>query len=314
MKTLTAHVVFPDRGVSIRRVGSVVIEQGWKQLTGKAEITLPRNVPDFEKRKIREVFRRGDRVEIWLGYNGSLVREFTGYIVTASADIPVAIRCEDEAYALKPIAVNYSRADTGLKEMLQDICPGYTVNAREGIRLGGVRWSKTNVGAVLEQLANEWGLYSHMEGSTLVCGIYHDTAAEALPIDMERQGVSNSLNYRNSEDILVKVQARSILANGEVVDVTVGEEGGDLLTLDYYNISVKAELEVLARADYERRKRGGFDGTLSLFAIPGLKHGSRVTLTSNVYPDRNGDYYIDEVRKVLDTSGYRDEITLGERL
>lgn len=314
MKAVTAHIVFPDRGVSIRRVSSVMIEQAWQQLTGKAEITLPRNVPDFEKRRVREVFRRGDRVEIYLGYNGQNTLEFSGYVVSVSADIPISIRCEDEAYKVKPIAVNYSSADTGLKEMLQAIVPGYSIRANEGIRLGGVRWSRTNVGAVLDKLASDWGIYSHLDANTLVSGVYYDTESPVLQIDLEKDGVSNELNYRNREDILVKVQARSILVNGEVLELSVGEDGGDLLKLDYYNITVRAELERLARADYERRKRGGFDGTLTVFAIPGLKHGRRIHLVSTVYPDRNGDYHVDAIKKTLDTGGYRNEIKLGERI
>ena len=51
---------------------------------------------------------------------------------------------------------------------------------------------------------------------------------------------------------------------------------------------------------------------LPLFGIPSVQHGQKVKLTSSLYEDRQGTYYIDSVKKTFrKDSGYRQEIGLG---
>src|SRR5690606_17943720 len=100
-------------------------------------------------------------------------------------------------------------------------------------------------------------------------------------------------------------KAISILKNGQKIDFEIGEDGGDNLNLSYYNITIKAELEKLAKADYEKRKTDGFTGSLTAFGIPYAHHGWKGNLKSVVYPDRNGLYFIEGVEKDFNTGGFR---------
>ncbi|MDD3458549.1 MAG: hypothetical protein PHO74_03650, partial [Weeksellaceae bacterium] len=95
-------------------MSDIKIESNWRQLTDTAEITLPRNVLFFEENDLREVFKRGDSVEIKLGYDDVLITEFTGYISQVFANIPILIRCQNEMFKVKQIPVNYSHANVSL--------------------------------------------------------------------------------------------------------------------------------------------------------------------------------------------------------
>ena len=70
---------------SIRRISEVSIESSWKTICDTAELVLPRNVKDFDSKKVKDVFRRGDKVEIYLcyGMDEDLKLEFSGYITKA---------------------------------------------------------------------------------------------------------------------------------------------------------------------------------------------------------------------------------------
>ncbi len=90
MKVMSADILFKEfegqKAIRIIKPSAVHIESGWKMLTDTASITLPRNVKDFDKLKVKEIFKVGRPVEIKLGYNGENATEFTGYITKTSAD------------------------------------------------------------------------------------------------------------------------------------------------------------------------------------------------------------------------------------
>ncbi|MFY0714130.1 hypothetical protein J1D01_10665 [Seonamhaeicola sp. NFXS20] len=318
---MNAHITFPEyngrKELIIKKVSSVEIESSFKLLTDKAVITLPRNVKFFDKNKVREVFRRGAPVIIALGYNGEYITEFQGYVTQVSANIPIQITCEDEMWKLKQLPVNVSYKSVTLKKLLEDIAPNYSVDALEGVELGGVRFAKTNVAAVLDKLQKDpYNLFSYMKGKQLVCGKYYsdDSNEDTVNFHLERNAVSNDLNYRNAEDIILKVKGVSVLKDGKKIEVEIGEDGGDTYQLTYYNIAVKAEVQKLLEKDYETKKRGGFDGSFTSFGTPSIAHGMKVNLESGLYPERSGTYYVEAVKKNFGKSGYRQEITLGGAL
>jgi hypothetical protein len=307
----------------LRNVNAVHIESGWKRLTDTAEITLPRKAIYLEQGKttvsfyeVKEYFKRGDAVIIELGYNGNYVTEFTGYITHVSADIPIKIKLEDEMYQLKKLPVNISFKTTSLQKLLKEIIPGYEVDALE-VELGSLRFAKTTVAKVLEFLKDEYSLFSYMDGKKLVCGkIYADDSdSETVELHLEKNVVNNDLNYKDKEDVLIRINAVSTLKNGDKIEVTVGDETGEERQLSYYGIEIEAELTKLANEDLKKYKVDGFTGSVKAFGIPFFKHGMKVNLTSDLYPDRNGLYYVEEtIVDFNDTPNYRRKGQLGDKV
>lgn len=319
MYRMVANIVFPDsRGVvgAIRHPGTVRIESSWKELTDRAEITMPRNCRWFKTRNVKEIFRPGDRVVIQLGYKGLLATEFTGYITQVSADIPVRIKCEDEMWKLRQIPVNYSNRGVTLQRMLRDICPGYEIDALEGVNLGSVKYAATNVAEVLSELSKgeNYNLYSYFKDGKLYCGKYYaqDSGREPVPFDLERIP-SNDLSYRDPGYRFVKVIGRGATIRGKKLEYSFGETGGDTIQVEYSKAQVMGELMRRVKEDYDRAKREGFTGNITAFGHPRVEHGWKAAINSFVYPDRNGIYYIDYVTRTWGPDGYRQQITLGER-
>lgn len=322
----SARVTFPAhngrRELVMRKVSFIRIESSRNTLTDSAEIQLPRNIKFFDNEQeftrldITKIFRMDDPVIIELGYgtDANLVEEFRGYIsAPVSAGVPIVIQCEDEMYPLKKIPVNYSSPSATLKGMLQDIVPGYEIDV-EDISLGGVRLSRTNVARVLKALTDDpWNLCCYMRGKQLIVESKERADLGIVKLNMERDLIDDNLNYRNSEEVLVKVKATSVLVNGQKLDFSFGEDGGQVVNLTYYNIVLPAEIEKRARADYSLLKKGGFDGDIRALGKPSVKHGMRVSLDSLLYPDRDGTYYVDTVVKEFKPADYSQNITLGRR-
>jgi len=302
--------------IVIKKITSVKIESSWKMLTDKATIVLPRKVKYFDINNIKSTFKKGDPIKIELGYDGKLIKEFEGYVTKVSADIPIVIECEDEMYQLKKIPVNISLKSSSLQNLLNKIVPGYSVDALE-VEIGSQRHAKSTVAKVLKYLQEEFSLYSYMKGKQLVVGkVYADDSdVEPIRLHLEKNVVNNDLNYKSKEDVLIKIIAVSTLKNGDKIEAQIGDEDGEERQLSYYNIELKAELEKLAKEDYKKYKVDGFDGTVKLFGIPIIRHGYKVELKSDLYPDRNGTYYVERTIIDFDDSPqFRRTIQLGDKV
>lgn len=318
MYIMTAKAVFlqwvDDNGqaLTVRRVAGIQISKSWKQRTQTATLLLPKNIGTFVNQNIKELFRRGDRVQLYLGYDGNDILEYEGYITRIGSKAPIEIQLEDEMSKAKRIAVNYVGKNIKLGDMLRKLAPGYEVKALDTM-IGDARFSKTNLGAVLEKLESELKLYSYFKGKTLYCGIYYAGNGETdkQSFVLERNVVGNDLNYRNKEDIVVKIEATSIQADGSKLEYSKGDEGGDVLTLAYYNVSSKKVLEQKVEKDYELAMTGGFEGSFTAFGLPSVQFGQRVQLQSKLITDSNGEYYIESVEKSFNGSGFRQKVQLG---
>lgn len=303
--------------IVLTRVTEIEFESTWKEIVDRGSLKLPRNVKFFDRQKVRDTFRRGDAITIYFGYDGNLVKEFEGYITEVAADIPIVIKFEDEMFKIKRLPVNFSSANVTLDKLFKTIIPGYDLEILEGVTLGAVRLPKTQVGPVLEKIQADWGLYTYMKGKTVVCGKYYadDSAENKVKFHLERNCVSTSLNYKNKEDVQIKIKVVSTLANGQKIEVDgIGDKDGNERQLTFYNINVKAELQKLGNLEYEKYKVDRFDGSFVAFGIPSVRHGLKAVLKSSLYGDREGTYYIEKVAKVFNNSGIRQTITLGDKL
>jgi hypothetical protein len=314
MKVMTCLIEFPGNTLlkEMRKPASIHIDTSFKELIAKAEITLPRNVSFFDKYKPREVFKRDQPVIISYGYNGNLIKRFTGYIVGVSADYPITIKLQDEMYMVKKIPVNYSAKSTTLDQLLKSIVKGYTINALEGVQLGSIRLAKTHVGAVLEKIRSDFGIYSYMDGKTLISGKYYadNTTDKIETLNLDTFIAENSLEYTNTDDVIALVKGKTTVKNVKV-EYQIGQEGGDVYDFEYKLATSLDVLKSKVNSDYARIRRGGYKGTLSAFGEPHFKHGLKVNLVSTIYPDRNGTYYIDAVTEDYSEQGIRQTLIFG---
>ncbi len=323
---MKARITFPKRkgrkAVILHAIENVLINSSSKSLTDTAELTLPRKVlkKTFDKTRVREVFRRGDWMRIELGYYDAqdkrkgLRREFEGYVTEVSADMPIRMKCEDEMWKLKQIPVDYSGKNVSLKQLLKDILPKYTIDASEKEFLGAVRYTETTAAEVLKQLQYDKNIYSYFKSGKLISGKRYNTS-RTHTFDLERNAVSERLQYRLAEDIKILIVAAN-MSKGKKTECKVGEAGGEVYRLNYTSPELIAleDLKQKAQADYDNRKADGLEGSFTAFGKPSVQHSEKVKVKSRIYTDRQGVYYVESVNKRFNPSGYRQEIRLGRRV
>ncbi len=293
----------------IRRFSSLNVVSSWEMLTDTAEIVVPRKSDVIDSNRVNELLKSGDPVIIRMGYDGELFTEFSGYIENVSTGSPVVISCEDEMFQLKRKTVSVSKERCTLKQLLQEIAKGYEVDC-EDTQLGNVRYSNMAVSAILEDLKEKTGLCSFFRGKTLVVG---KTTLDTKPVQLVIEKQANeSLKEKEVKKVWVKVE--SLQQHGKALTYETGDKGGTMLSIKQPNLT-KVEIKEVADRMYKQSQQKGLDGTITLFGVPRLVRGMSVELRSNMYSERNGNFYVDGTEKSMTSDGgYRQVLKLGKRV
>jgi hypothetical protein len=299
------------REFKIRRVSAVKIETSWQSLTDTAEITLPRKTRDFNRFRVTDWFREGDPVEIWLGYNGNLFLEFSGYIAKVPVGIPLELRLENEMYKLKRKTISVSLQNCSLKKLLQTIASGYDVKCDETKMLGSILYENKSASEIIEDL-KKTGINCWFEGKTLHAFTASKSELSPISIILEK-AASESLKQKAIEKTHVTI---SLLRKvGRKLKVEYGDKGaGNRINLEYSGINMTmTEMLSEAKKAYAQAMIPGLDGDVTLFGLPRVQHGMQMKLCSWLYPEKNGTYYVDAVTKTFDRGGYRQVCKLGNK-
>ena len=295
--------------ISIRRFIDVEIVTDFKQLTGTANVKFPRNIRNFDRQKVNDLFRKGDAISITLGYDGNEVEEFSGYVLQVSTGFPVEIKCEDEMYMLKRKTVSISKRSCTLKELLSEIASGYKIQCDDA-SIGSIRYSKVLASEILDDLKQKMGFYTYFRGKTLVCGRTSIDGGKHQQIVIEKQA-NDTLKEKSIEKVYVRME--SLQRNGKMLKFDIGEKSSNNIVLKQPNLT-EIEIKKIVHATYEQALKPGLDGELTLFGIPRLEHGMIANLVSVLYPEKNGSYYIDSVKKTVSPDGgYRQVAKLGNK-
>lgn len=301
--------------IKLRRFNSISIESSFKSLGDTAEITLPRYVRDYDRNKITEVFKEGDPVSISYGYDGKLAEEFSGYISKIGLGIPIVIKCDDEMYKLRRTRVSISKSDCTLKQLLQSVATGYEIECDNTALIGSVRYSNEYASVILDELKNK-NINVWFEGKVLRAFSVSKSDVEPVNITLEKTA-GESLSQKAIEEVyvIVKCLTRIKKRAQRYLTATWGEANAPCKIekkINGINLT-ETDLRNEAKAIYNLKKQPGLEGDLTLFGIPVIRHGMRIKLDSVLYPEKNGIYYVDAVKKILSRDGIRQTCKLGDK-
>ncbi|MEO2080605.1 MAG: hypothetical protein ABGW88_13675 [Leeuwenhoekiella sp.] len=306
-------------------ITSVQITSSWRNFTDTCFIQIPKAVHFRENgrlkpiKSIREYIKTGDKVKVELGYNRELVTEFEGYVSRSpQPTIPVVIECEDEMWQLKRKQVSVSIPDATVKQIVEASAPGYTINAIDEA-YGDFSALKTTPAKILEELRKTAGIYTFFRDGVLTSGkVYTDENITPVVANY-KFGVNiidTDLKYVDALDTKVKIYGTSVQSNGEVVRAEIGEEGGDIRREAHTEGLSQAQLKKKLERNYNLVKNfGGYEGTLTSFGFPIVRHGQTVRVVDTIYEQRDTMHLVDQVEiSASPDGGYRRVLELGKEV
>lgn len=288
---------------------SFVTRKSWKQLTQTATVKL-HNISG-----LLGAIKVGDPIVINGGEDGEMMEEFSGYVSEILPTIPVEIRCEDEMWKLKQEKVEGSWKSISLKNLLNFLVPGATIDCPE-VTLAPFRIDKGSTKRfVLQKLKDEYLLTAYYRGKNLFVGLpYIEKNLPEVVYHFQQNALAEGLIFKKKEDLKIKVHAISIFPNNTKIEKDFGDSDGDTTTLHFYN-KQESQLKALAEHQLERMKYDGYKGTFrSLGGHPFCDHSYTLWLEDDNYPEREMGVFADMVVTEYGPNGYYRTITPGKKV
>jgi hypothetical protein len=322
-------------------VHSIEIDSSYENLTDTCKIVIPRKLV-FEGLDLftgdNPIFKRGDKIEVSLGYVPNITKVFSGYIKTVGSNVPTVLECEDGMYQLKQYTVNYPSkkaldevisklkvhpATIPLKvklDELLDFCltpKDIKYEIVDNIDLGSFRAINATPAMILDKLKSEYGLYSYFKGDILKVGFANDASVTSeAEFKMEEVIInSDTLEWQRAEDVRIKCVAISMFPdNTKSEPIEFGDPDGNQITIHKYNMDSKS-LEFAAKEWIKENKYTGYRGEVETFGEPVMNHGDRAKITSDKLPERDGIYLIKKVKRIYGVNeGNHQIFTLGAKV
>lgn len=297
-----------------RHLIDLKIESSRKSLGDTATIKLAN-----PSRRLDTELKVGDEVKVWLGYDGEMNLEFQGYISAIKPNHPFEIECEDEVFKLKRTTVKKAWSSVTLKQLIRYLVPDAEL-AEElpDMTLSPFRLDNVSKAKALLQLKDDYGLDVYFRKGKLFAGLaYTDLSVPGKVVyDFQRNIIPRSceLVYRKKEDVVVKLKAIGILANGSKIEETVGDEGGEEFTKVFPGESNKSHLKAMAINSLDEYKYNGYLGSFKTWLLPYPQHGQVAVFFDREHPERRGSNFIDSITtEVSKSGGCRRTIKPGRR-
>lgn len=300
-------------------ISEIMVESSFKNLTDTATVKFPRNTK-LKDKNLRDVLKKGQWVNLEMGYNGKLYNSYAGYISAIKPNIPFELNCEDDMWKLKQKSFSASHANISLKKLVADMVSpiGVKFDVKADIELGKMRIEKKTIAKVLQGLKESHGLYAFFVKGVLYVGTpylsgFSYANEEERVYEMGRNIVGSDLEYTEADEMKIKIEAISILPNNKQVKASVGDEDGETHTLHFYGIEDEKQLKKTAEAEISKLKISGYKGSFTTMGDINSQHGQKAKIVDPYYPERQGTYRIEAVQTTFGTQGFKRKITLGAK-
>lgn len=298
---------------------NISIVEDTDTLTDTCEIVLPKKISwvgttnsDFTALPIR----RGDKITIKLGYDNELKTRFIGYIRSIDAKTPITIKCEDSMFVLKlKKAQPKSWKKASLKEVLTHLLQGTGIDFQlidSDIQLGSYRIVKPTICEELQELKEKYMLSSYFrmvgEKNVLYVGLKYPLDNRQKHIFRHGKNIiSEDFEYKNKDDIKVKIEAESFYKNKKT-SFEYGDKDGDIIKIRVDNLS-EEDLKKYAEKVLENYKKEGFKGSFETFGTPKVSKCDMVQIFAS--DGNSGTYLVKKNEIEFGMNGYRQKIELG---
>lgn len=303
--------------VTLNFANNVKIERSWKTLTDTAIITLPRNIK-VNGGGVKNAFKKGDKVNIQLGYDDTMNEEFSGYVTRVEPGVPIKIHCEDEMSVLKNKSVNFLADKVTARQLIEKLLSGIDIayDVIDTGVIGSFLFRDVSIAAAFVKIKELTGLITYFQNGKLKFGFPYDLNKQQKTVKYYLNGKKanvpeSNVEYRSKEDVKLKVKAIAYDDEGKEFSEEVGDDDGDSTTLHVGYHVAKTELKAKANAYLAQMKVDGFRGELTGFGYPYCDHGDIAEIEDEL-EDRSGRYFIDKVVVEFGTSGFRRQIELGK--
>lgn len=312
-------------GNIIPLVTAVSVKMDVTQLANTATIELPATA---FKRRLAQVadIRRGQKVEIRLGYDGRNELEFSGYVNRRTdKDGGMVVECEDAMFLFRQTQMaNQEFVNPTMKSLLGKVAQavgGIKVDTKLDYSYEKFVFQNASAFDVLKKIQEETKAHVYLTTDNVlhVEPQYIEKSSKVVKYSFQanicRDGLNLTWKDTTENPLIVEVEGTGKV-NGKVTKVTVtsGKAGGDRIKEKIRGIVDKKTLQSIANDMLASRNHIGFEGSFDAWLRPFVTAGDFVELIDDEDGTRNGKYYVKSVETTFDSGGGKRKINLGHRV
>jgi hypothetical protein len=305
-------------------VNNIEIEKSIDKISSLAKIKIPTSArlkyedPDkTESIQTEKMFKKGDKINIQLGYDDRLQEEYDGFIYKINYTTPLEIECEGHEFLLRDELPTKTFPSTTLKEVLQYIIKDKKITLDGDIpavnMVNYVIPAKLTRLDALQQVKERYGLTIFFVNNTLYAGLdfvkYKGTVVYSLGVNTPKV---DELKFQYADDVKLKVKAIQINKNNTKLEAEIGDKNGEQRTLYFYTAKSTEDLKKLAENEMQKYKYTGYTGKITAFLEPYVTCGMVAEIRDIKYKERSGKYEIRSVFTTFGTSGARRQVEIGK--
>ena len=318
---------------------NLVIESSWNTFTDTATITLPNKfIKDNEVivAGTDNLFKRGDVVEINIGYFPNLQRRFTGFLNNLKPESPLILECEDPMWLLKQInLVSKKFINVTIKEVVEYATAGLenlTIEFDDkDAKIGDFKVDNkgfVNAVTVFEVLKKQFGYNIYFQDGVLQVRILNSILSldkTAHVMDTQFNVIEDNLTFQRDDDVGMVVRFDSkqkdntvitlfgFKEKGKTVISTKPKQGGIVNSWKVPELS-ETLIRQLITKNMDKYIWEGFQGSFVTFLEPTIEHSDRIDYIDNKLPEKNGRYLIKTVVTTFGVDGGRQIIELRNKV
>ena len=334
----------PQKPFKFSGVHEVTIKRSLHNYEDTATIKVPRlariltkNQPSATMQKVGELINDGDSVSISLGYNGTLVNEFMGFVKRRNFGMPFEIECEGYCRQMRQnISLSKFFTTTSVKDLLLMACGIIDVNKNKiepltditlvcnvDVQLLNMTLTKVNGLQVIDEIKKiTMGTLAifFITPTTLWCGFtYSAYVGNTDPFG------NGSVSYRLGFNCLkdnglrervvdepVQVILSGTFATGQ--RITTQSEASYAIKKDktiINNVGSVATAKAIANEKQYQANYHGYMGHITAFLQPFAQPGYKAIISDDEYSERNGIYMVESTSVSFGVSGARRSVELG---
>jgi hypothetical protein len=325
-------------------------EDGGKfTFNGKSVIGQPDTAPIImkgDKIKVRCGYRYYD--DTVKAYVQERKTKFEGFIAEINPARPLELSLVDNMYVLQNTSAPnkmWKASEYTLEKIVKELITplGFTLRTRDIItNIGDFLTENETIADVLNRLRKDYRIESWFRGKELSCSpiVYWPQDRKEHIFDFQYNIIDYDLKYQRIDDEQIGVEVYSY----SYVDAGTNKDGtrklttkrhqrfatyfkgkvkiypsrpkdftGEIRTLNLFR-TPEAQLEQAVKRNINRIFYQGYTGTITVFALPDVKHGDAVILRNAVIPEMEGEYMIKAVENQFGVNGGRQVLTLDMRI
>lgn len=266
---------------------------------------------------VNTIFNTGDKVEVYLGYDGNNKLKFKGFVSNILMENELNIECEGYAYLFKNKFFTKSYQKTTLKQILQDLTKDSDIKLSKYIpdlQITNLTFDNYPYLRVLDYFKQE-----------LLCNVtfYDDVlyvGALKYATPFPQQTVKDGWNVENLYSIR-KVKEK------ELVRIVIEEKSDDGCCRktkssssfktgpEEKKVTIKPGLsesfkQIVADELQKQNDYKGYEGTLRCFLEPYFRKGYICEVISDIFPEKNTLYFVEKVQTNYNSSNDYQSLTL----